>query len=1350
MNRLIKTVTLLFLLLFTAGAAQLTKAQSMGPLSGAEPKSFSLSPDNAGFLENSVNLFNGQVQFPFPLMSLSGRGGSLSYSASIFYNSANAKELANVRNLESPTGPFGLGWSIDRPRIIADHKGTGSRDDDDFYLQEGGTSYELIPNGSEGTNNSIWVYKTKQYQPWKITYDVVSEVWQITRENGMKYRYGNVGFGQNAVQTMVRWGNWIGHSAIQGGQEEMIYIWDLAEIEDAWGDKLLFSYELEEEHVSDGTTPLTITKHTKASYLKQISNLAGRKIVFTLENKDPQEYTDPHTETVEPDPYQEKFETKYVSKVGLYNEQDVLLKEIEFGYGSLQSYSSGYPYKRTLTAITQKDGQGVILSGADYNFVYERADDPLGPGALSKIVLPTNGGSEFFFYEVEITNSSLSYTLPEENSYKEPKIFIGGDYTVVTRRNVPGGVHSDAGQSVIVDVLTWDAGKWNTQRVNELVSVNLTTATDGVKDQNFQIVIGKDFFATLNKPSNSSNPSVYNLHLYKRDPNGFANWIPTSYTFTDNISTGLGASPRLLAGEDFVLIGGLEGRHIKYEWIGSVWDELAATKPPGTYYYGAINNYFITHNVSGDDDMRLYYKNGRGTWKYGTFSETGVNVDPTEGPCYWHLSNGFALLMAAGKTEYIYRWNHDYADTPDPQTIDITTYSTVYSGIDSNPVVWTNNSMVAILKNTEGGIFRFDGEKFIPTTVTYHHNSSLDERYKYSFSDDMVLHLSTSTKVGRKFYDPVTGYWITDGPYTTSQNLYEPRNIIAGNGFMAIKDRIYFRNTDGSYTVDPIVIPNVSSGLALRQGQGGFDFIVAGSNPSNFQDYQFKNGKVLGGLTGFSGFMIDAKGGQNQRPSPQVGFNTIVSYPNSSNHYDQGSITIFRKQDEQFAGTIKKWVVSQKGEDKSLGQGSTDYGSSFVYTLNTASLDPSGSIPQFNEIKTSTKARPQGGYNLIDYVGHTINYFFNGLPPSALGNNFPSLGGNTTANYRKLNGLPYRTEVHSTVYVSGVGNTFPLVSESVQDYVIDDVSPYEYRVRPHASSSTTNGITTGTTYTYNAAGQLATETTTDMYETIVAANTYWWEVYDPARTTGRLTPVVSQTRTINGEVVEASATRWKYWSFDEIAEDSTKVAPYKSYTWKKNGSSAFSAWVSEPSSSTWQKENEILSYDLTRGLPIDTKERNGMITHSIYDPDRPLVLASSSGYFSEASVQYEGFETIGNNTTALAGKKSNDGTYTINGVTGSPKLTYWQKVGAGNWEFIETTATNGTIGGTGTLLDEVRIFPSGGYMTTYSYDDFGNILSSNDLNNILSHYEYDSFGRLKLIRDQKKNILKSYIYNFQN
>lgn len=87
-----------------------SNGQAFAPMSGASPKSFSLLPDNLGFLENSVNLFTGQVAFSLPVMGLQGIG-NLSYSLALSYNSSNVKYLSSVwiwRHLPVPLDLAGV------------------------------------------------------------------------------------------------------------------------------------------------------------------------------------------------------------------------------------------------------------------------------------------------------------------------------------------------------------------------------------------------------------------------------------------------------------------------------------------------------------------------------------------------------------------------------------------------------------------------------------------------------------------------------------------------------------------------------------------------------------------------------------------------------------------------------------------------------------------------------------------------------------------------------------------------------------------------------------------------------------------------------------------------------------------------------------------------------------------------------------------------------------------------------------------------------------------------------------------------------------------------------------------
>ncbi len=77
---------------------------------------------------------------------------------------------------------------------------------------------------------------------------------------------------------------------------------------------------------------------------------------------------------------------------------------------------------------------------------------------------------------------------------------------------------------------------------------------------------------------------------------------------------------------------------------------------------------------------------------------------------------------------------------------------------------------------------------------------------------------------------------------------------------------------------------------------------------------------------------------------------------------------------------------------------------------------------------------------------------------------------------------------------------------------------------------------------------------------------------------------------------------------------------------------------------------------------------------------------------------------------------------------------------------IYLSRTNVVVGTTPILVDEVRLFPKGSFMKTYTYEIGRGVSSVTDANNITVYYEYDAFGRLKRLRDQDRNIVKRYRY----
>ncbi len=106
---------------------------------------------------------------------------------------------------------------------------------------------------------------------------------------------------------------------------------------------------------------------------------------------------------------------------------------------------------------------------------------------------------------------------------------------------------------------------------------------------------------------------------------------------------------------------------------------------------------------------------------------------------------------------------------------------------------------------------------------------------------------------------------------------------------------------------------------------------------------------------------------------------------------------------------------------------------------------------------------------------------------------------------------------------------------------------------------------------------------------------------------------------------------------------------------------------------------------------------------------------------------------------------SNSGSYQVNGSTGVPGRTI---DGWTNYEHtVSPNAGEITINGTGPI-DEVRLYPAGTFMTTYSYFPLIGMSYVCDINNKMQYYEYDGLGRLVLIKDLDKKVVKKICYNF--
>ncbi len=95
------------------------------------------------------------------------------------------------------------------------------------------------------------------------------------------------------------------------------------------------------------------------------------------------------------------------------------------------------------------------------------------------------------------------------------------------------------------------------------------------------------------------------------------------------------------------------------------------------------------------------------------------------------------------------------------------------------------------------------------------------------------------------------------------------------------------------------------------------------------------------------------------------------------------------------------------------------------------------------------------------------------------------------------------------------------------------------------------------------------------------------------------------------------------------------------------------------------------------------------------------------------------------------------------------KLTQMQ-TGSDTWYLYmyKITSASSVIISGNEIIDELRLYPSDAQMTTYTYDPLIGMTSKCDANNRITYYEYDNFQRLKVIRDQNKNIVKLFEYTY--
>ncbi len=1167
------------------------------PSAAPNIKTFALDPNLKGAVGNSVNLFSGDVNLPVNLVSLPGLNG-LGVNVTAVYNS-NIQNQVDTWNLTAPTGVLGLGWSLDYPKIVRNHKNTGTRHDDEFYLLAGGSSTPLLRTGTS-TNGQTYYYRVKNDPNLEIRYyqedadDTNGDMgyWEVLTGNGITQVFGNT---DDSKQLGIRWKNWIGSSIIATNQTQFAIVWNLSSMRDDWGNAINYDYENVTNTIGAGANA---KEYTEASYLGEIRDVYNRKVVFNYGEKSAdEEYQDPHKEQGEPDAYQERYETRYLHNIEVYSDANVSdeLFSIHFNYNFV---GAGNLRKRLLAAIWQTNARMESLPPLKFTYYatgYHR-------GMLKTVTYTQGGITTYTYTSQDISSVGVSADRDRHVSRPtgyvgKPGIFVGHDYVVLIWENASGTIN--------LETYIW-TGRW-VKTLDETLDID-----DDSDATEYEVFIGEDYFALIEKFHTTQG--IKPIHIYHKKE-GLKGWYYYTHDLISNHSgcaDGGGNNENRMnvaVGDDFISVVSIEhGREYRFQWNaqGETWNSYVSDCRNGDdtddFYVAGTGNYYFFHNAIGYDRIYFRNRNELGNWTNSSFylgSNTSDNGDYYQS---WHSGSSFFVGLIRGHAEVAYTWDVNFqgfqrhnlgfqVNDVSPTFIRGSFVGIYDSGPNSSQFIRFNGSYW--LNETFPGYGFTIGEDFMLTSgiggiIRLLYNPNLNDYEEFAADNGeyyaYLTGLADQPKVSNNF---VVAYHCCDGD--NSAGIYVLYRFPGDFEFSEIAN---FPQTYSS--------PRVATGSNY--------FIIQNDDSYTSQFHFVKNGAHVASDAGSDNGKFIHYFDEYDFPDP-VGANTAVAIRSGND------ATLYRIVNDDFQGAIGDVVVSTMAMDDGYNSVSTSY--EFQYGVS----DPSGTVAQYNKVIVYP-----GGDTLNGFTEH---YFFNGLETDESAAPFPAGSNVTNADsyYGLMTGRPYK------IIAKDANGEVVSTTENYWFVTEFDIGPRKigHYTRQRKQVSTTDGITktVESTYAENSGYLTRTQTTNSNGDILTKSFTHFKNAYGDID--NLKSPIVKtitrNTRSGTATTTSATATTWKEWS-------PGKWAPNKTYTWNGNGSVIFnfSAWSGnvEPPS-RWLKVSQVLERT-SFGAVRRSADVDSTISSVIFDQThkRPVAVFSAAN-ISDNSIGneagYIGFES---------------------------------------------------------------------------------------------------------------------------